>query len=370
MKNLFFLLLAISFMTCHEKSAENVDNSIEKDTLCVEKAELTPSYIFQNTIVYPCKNIEILPGKNLIYCSSFEISWNKIRDDILKGPVSLNKQISWVDDFNKAPGNTSISPTFLFAFAGFYNEDIFSGLQAELKERFNFTYNPDINIKKKDLLSVAYLKKEIKFSLKLNEELGYQELCFNEKKDVDFFGRYGSDDSIVSSKYKIHDYINEDDFIFEIETTSPTDEVYLAKVTPEATLDATFQNVKSRINKGFVEYLGYDDLVKIPFIKFNIQKEFEEVTGARILNKEFRKYSIGRAIQLISFDLNESGIIVESFAETFAPLSFRSKEPKKLIFDKPFLIILKEKKKESPYFLMWVSNTEFMRETQRKRIEY
>lgn len=36
------------------------------------------------------------------------------------------------------------------------------------------------------------------------------------------------------------------------------------------------------------------------------------------------------------------------------------KDPKKLIFDKPFLLYMKEKDSNKPYFAMWVDNSEIM----------
>jgi len=344
MKYLTQILIVFIITSCHVRSDKEESNTVA----------------FQNTIILPAKNLEIQKNKNVIYCASFEISWNKIRDEILNDPILLDKYVAWVDYLNKQPKNNSISPDYISAIAGFGKDDILSKIQSELKEKFNFDYHPDFKLNKTDILSVAYLKKETKFDCKLNEDFGDDRLLFNGNVDVEFFGRYGTDDPAYKSKLRIHDYINNDDFIFEIETESNEDEVYFAKVIPESTMEETYQKVIARINMNNLELLGHDDQVKIPYIKSSIRKEFIEVAGAKILNEGFGDYFIARAIQMIDFDLNESGITVESIAETYSTLSFHSEVPKKLIFDKPFLIILKEKEKEEPYFLMWIDNSELM----------
>ena len=35
--------------------------------------------------------------------------------------------------------------------------------------------------------------------------------------------------------------------------------------------------------------------------------------------------------------------------------------PKKLIFDKPFLLVFKKKEFENPYFMAWINNSELMK---------
>jgi len=365
MKYLTQILIVLFLTSCNVGSNKKESYTIDSATLIAEIPNQDTikegQFIdFQNTIIIPHKNLEIQNNKNIIYCSSFEISWNKIRDEILKSPVLLDKHVAWVDYLNKLPKNNSISSDYISAIVGFVKDDILSKIQSELKEKFNFHYNPDYELNETDILSVAYLKKEIKFYKALNEDFGDEKLLFNGTTDVDFFGvSHGTEDPTYKSKLRVHDYINKDDFIFEIETKSNKDEVYFAKISPELTLEETYQKVIERINKNNLEFLGHDEEVRIPYIKFFIKKEFNEVEGAKILNEDFNNYFIGRAIQIINFDLNESGITVESIAETYSSLCY-IREPKKLIFDKPFLIIIKEKEKEEPYFLMWINNTELM----------
>ena len=68
--------------------------------------------------ITPVLETEITPGSNLIYCSSFEISWKKIQNEVIGDNIQLEKNIEWVDYLNQTPGNTSVSPQFISTIAG------------------------------------------------------------------------------------------------------------------------------------------------------------------------------------------------------------------------------------------------------------
>jgi len=55
------------------------------------------------------------------------------------------------------------------------------------------------------------------------------------------------------------------------------------------------------------------------------------------------------------FKLDEKGAMVKSTSMMAAAAI-----PKQLIYDRPFLIYLKDKNAKWPYFVMWVDNPELM----------
>ena len=58
------------------------------------------------------------------------------------------------------------------------------------------------------------------------------------------------------------------------------------------------------------------------------------------------------------FQLNEKGAILKSEAVTvYATMAMAPTPHHELIFDKPFLILLKEKDSPRPYFALWVGNS-------------
>jgi hypothetical protein len=65
---------------------------------------------------------------------------------------------------------------------------------------------------------------------------------------------------------------------------------------------------------------------------------------------------VSKALQIISFRLDRSGVILESEA-IFAAFEAM---PREFILNKPFLIYLKKRDTEQPFFVMWVDNAELL----------
>ena len=131
MKYLTPILIVLFFTSCNVRSNKKESSTIDSAALIAEipnKDTVKEGQLidFQNTIVIPHKNLEIQNNKNIIYCSSFEISWNKIRDEILNSPILLDKYVAWVDYLNKLPKNNSISSDYISAIVGFGKDDILS----------------------------------------------------------------------------------------------------------------------------------------------------------------------------------------------------------------------------------------------------
>ncbi|QEE50097.1 hypothetical protein FUA48_11055 [Flavobacterium alkalisoli] len=67
--------------------------------------------------------------------------------------------------------------------------------------------------------------------------------------------------------------------------------------------------------------------------------------------------------QRISFQLDENGAIIESEAEVAVTEEMEPGEkivPKKMLINKPFLLLLKRRDSKNPYLAVWVQNTELL----------
>lgn len=185
-------------------------------------------------------------------------------------------------------------------------------------------------------------------------------------EDRAYIERYGAkDDSIYEGNKKknerynqiiIHDFINADNFIVELTFKNSTDEMFLAKIPSNSTLQDTYNDVLGRIAKKNIYDNDSLNKLAVPYVRFKIREDVDEVKGA-FKNDTFAGRSIGTAVQYIDFNMDENGVTLESLAMMVECLSA---DLKTLYFDKPFLIVLKEKEAIEPYFLMWVQNSEFM----------
>ena len=100
------------------------------------------------------------------------------------------------------------------------------------------------------------------------------------------------------------------------------------------------------------------DLLAIPNVLFSVNHEFVELQGGdKIIENpgEFQGLFILKAGQSIRFRLDRSGATVTSEAQTY-PAAI----PREFIVDRPFLIVIKRRSAEQPYFVAWIDNAELL----------
>jgi len=102
-----------------------------------------------------------------------------------------------------------------------------------------------------------------------------------------------------------------------------------------------------------MEYAGG---LYIPILDFELFRDYQELGGhpLKTANGKLHQQKLA-AMQSIRFRLDERGAILKSEGWASA-----GKLPRAYIFNKPFLILLKRRDAENPYFAMWVGNAELM----------
>ncbi len=96
-------------------------------------------------------------------------------------------------------------------------------------------------------------------------------------------------------------------------------------------------------------------------MNFNLFMNFPDLENKdiRVRSDDFRTKEL---LQMIAFKMDEKGVEVQSEARILADKSVmvESPTPKKLIFDKPFLMFIRKKGAAFPAFAMRVSNDALM----------
>jgi hypothetical protein len=166
-------------------------------------------------------------------------------------------------------------------------------------------------------------------------------------------------------------YKDDDNFILQITPKDTTSQIILVKGLKqvETFADAMQQvgvltaqgETESSDNKTAWRYKFYDDdSFAVPAIKFNIETNYKTLEGQAIIVGG-DKQTIQTAYQRTAFSLDENGAVVESTAASAADSIAAPEHPKKMIFDKPFFIIIKHTNQVNPYFVMKVANAELMK---------
>ncbi len=310
---------------------------------------------------------EAIPAqKNLLYCSTFQIAWDRLCDDVIGGPLRLNGDPAAAAMLNeRLTGENDIRAGCYLAMAGYNRDDIVGKIVNAMKERFGEKPGLDLRLENPDdILAYAFLLKDLKFDREF-ESLDTP-LMFDGSVPVRAFGikefAFSEDHRKLSGQLDILDYQSDDDFIIRLKSVSPEDEIILAKIAPLSSLLETVEYVSLRTGDNVPSSIRKGERLNIPKLDFDILHFFKDLMGRQFLNSGFEKYSISQAVQSVRFRLNEKGALLRSEAAIIAPTMVPVDPPRirNFVFNKPFLVILKEKGAKYPYFALWVDNAELL----------
>lgn len=325
----------------------------------------------KTTSVTPHLETPIAPGRNLLWCGTFQLAWNEVCN-------LIGEDVHFVEDppmvaFLNKKGFTAadLDDESYVALAGFVRDGIRAKIRAELQRKFKGRARPkllpDMRLtpRPQDIIAYAYLFKHLQFARpfeKLNQPIDFQ------GTEVPAFGigpKYKSGHKKMYSQVSILDYSSPDDFIIELKTKAAADKLILAKVTPAATLAETIAHVTSRCEKAAPAEAADGDILKVPKLNFDLTRSYHEILGCLLVIKNpdvAKDLLLLRADQNVRFQMDEKGVRLRSEAVMqFGCGAASAPRPRHImIFDNPFLIMLKRAGAKSPYFALWVANVELL----------
>ena len=334
---------------------------------------------FEMTDVHPVPTFPIPPDRNYLYCATFRIAWDKLRQSP-GASIGMDPMPPIVAELNRLPYSPdNLDPDSYFA-ASVDTDDV-GKMKNELQQRFPGAAGPTTfpaTERGQGHVLFAYLLKSLPFSDAFNGNS--PPLMFPNgvaKARVASFG--GS-----SARQLVHipDYRTDEDFIIELKTESERDVMLLAKIPAESTMQATMDKVLERVASPNALHdrfsLGWNEDLLIPKLSFNIIKGYKELLDTEIIDSSFDKGEypefIVKADQATAFVLNERGAKLESSFEMESvigdfgdELSGDPPPPpqiRKFHFDRPFLLLLRQQESHEPYFAVWIANTELMQTTE------
>ncbi|MEO0531363.1 MAG: hypothetical protein AAF266_12435 [Planctomycetota bacterium] len=320
----------------------------------------------RRTIVTPHLEQAIDEKSNVLWCGTFQLAWNELCN-LVGGTVEVRPKNCTLEVLNKQTvSSRDFDPASYVAKAGLVRDGVYREIQADMQRRFAGQASPDLLPIIRDLpqdgwATYAFLFKQMPFRWSFDRF--DRNLRFQGKKVDSFgirhFGDGGKRDARMARQVDVYDYRNSDDFIVELRTESSSDRLLLAKVTAEATLDRTIASVQERIADTKPELMRPGAYLTVPVVDFEILRRYPELEGIRIAasSKSLDGQRLEFAAQTIRFRLDETGAVLKSEA---LGGGFGGLPSKNLIFDKPFLILLQQRRAEQPYFALWVNNAELL----------
>jgi hypothetical protein len=316
------------------------------------------------TIITPYMEANMVEGKNMVYCSTFQIAWNMLQDDVLKDKVLLEGRPAVADLLNKQLSTKKdVSDSSYVAMGGVLTDAFLKHLNKSLKEKFSDQAPPEVAAPDGTaILLYAFLYKNLLFNKEF--ERLYEPIKFyshGTQTSIRGFGLnnppYSKDAAELRKQVTVFEYRNNDDFIIGLSSKSADDEIILAKTAPSESLLKTITKVNERIIPSKTSLLKEKEPLHIPSIELDKHHSFNELKGKHIENEgKFQGYYISDALQWVKFRLNEKGALLKSEAMIRVAATPTTHLKRTFIFDKPFLIYLKQKNAKYPYFAMWVEN--------------
>ncbi|MCE1246973.1 MAG: hypothetical protein LWY06_10030 [Firmicutes bacterium] len=323
----------------------------------------------KQTVVTTNPDEKISSGKNIVYCSTFQLAWNELAGSIIKGDIHLVGEtlLSGVlNKFRSIITKNDLSSKDYVAMAGYGKDKIVNRINAQLSKKFGkeaWTVKEKLN--PDDILAFSFLMKNLAFKTQFDDNP--TGMRFNSGSDVvkafgilKFQGR--SEKMAELSKQVDILYYNKEkkEFIVRLITENQNEELILAAIEPDGNIYQTWKKAEKTAASVAPAKLGPDDILQIPEIDLFIDHSYKELIGKRVKNKGFGQYQIAKAQQVTKFKLDKTGAFLKSKAEILMVKGMANFESKKLIFNKPFLLYMKEKKGKNPYYMMWVDNPEVM----------
>ncbi len=326
----------------------------------------------ERTQVTPHMDVPIEPGRNVLFCSTFHIAWNEMRNGIVREDIRLEKSLEMVHQLNLGRmTKADISEEDYLSMAGYGGRNIADEINAALRAKFgndapvvDDVYNDDDVI-----LAYAFLRKELMFEDAFDDFLHPIHFDANgARTPVEGFGISSYSDerhSNLRDQVEIIEYKDAGNFIVGLTSKHPDDEIILAEVAPGRTLMETYEQVNRRIdrsrNGADPVTLSKNDVLQIPKFDITVNHRYSSLLGLHLRNKGFEDYFVAEARQDVVFRLDECGATAKSeavLAIKKGPMDF-----KLLRFNKPFLLYLKKKGAAYPYLAIWVENTDLMIES-------
>ena len=304
-----------------------------------------------------------ITDRNILWCATFQLAWNELCD-LLGGDVQFEGDnpaaVAWLNQ--RAANKDQLAPGSFVALADYARNDPYAQIQQELKRTFQDAASPRLmpsgadSRRPDDIVAYAYLFRNLAFPTAF--ECVDDPLMF-EGTPVRSFGTTAASRSEVFDQFAIHDFQHENDFVVSLESREADENVVLAKTAPGATLGETIRGVLARMRSGVTDQPSLSDTLRVPMLNIDIKRRYTEFEQRSfvVVSQPATSGRLVAAIQRIRFQLDETGARLQSEAVTVAGLP---QEKRLLIFDRPFLIMLKRVDSDTPYFAMWIANPELL----------
>ena len=298
-------------------------------------------------------------AQDRVWVGTFQLVWNDFIERIVHNPVrfregtpgvvqELNKQeFTTADLSEKSYYKTTCRVTKKT------KKEIAKAIKKKFKESSDLLDKLDLTPGNDKFLIYAMLKKDFEF-VNTFDKLGKS--TFGNGQQAEYFGVSSKSNAKLDGGLKV--LFNNSSSEFDVKVAQKdNDEVYIYKNSANKPFNYIYSdmNKKTKAFKGNCNFEKNDEL-KVPNIKFFEEKSFDELVGKRIMGTNI---VISQAMETVKFNMNNKGVELQSEAAMgIMRTSLEPPEdaPRYFYYDDTFVIFLKEKNKNNPYFALRVND--------------
>ncbi len=337
----------------------------------------------KQTVVVATLDCPLPEHENAIWCSSFQMAWDKLKQGVIGEPIQIPEAQELADRLNRSqfPAG-SIEEKSYYTAAGFVKNGITEQIRKDMAKRFPQEPAPIFDKKYTDLpdaiVAYAFVNAGVEFEYPFythHEPFSFYDSSGRSTEVTAFCDRSerpDKDTAHVRDQVEVLYYeasrsSKGTQFAVDLSRQTQPYQVILARMPHCATFGEGMQMLREKIaafskNPDYEtrRRLGPADTLIVPDVLYRLTHHFEDLLGKHLSNPKWPETFIFEAVQRIDFTLSRTGVVLRSrvtlgVTKSAAPVGFR--------FDRPFLIcVQKREPNATPFFLMWVDNAELMKE--------
>lgn len=310
---------------------------------------------------------------NNVWVGSFQIAWNEFLDTRLNG-----KNLEF-EDYDSQLANELNKRSFtkdMLSDDSYYikvaetTPELKTQIEQDLKNKFNYNSSilDNLDFTKVDGRNKCYtiysmICKNFEFLKPFDKLSGIK---FKDSEEFyKCFGIENSSSEDLNSNVEVlyfnkisDDNLRSNDFAVKLKTKG-NDEVIICRTDS----NDSFENIYQEMNEKAKNYTGKkefteDDELKIPYINLDTVINYDELCGKFI--KGTNGLYLKNAMQNVKFSLNEKGGNLTSEAGIQDMYLSIGMETRYFYLDNNFIIFLKEKDADKPYFALRITNTDLL----------
>jgi len=329
--------------------------------------------------------------QNIIWCSTFQMAWDKLKNDIIGEPIEVLGSENLANSLNAAEfSDKDIEDESYYATAGLLTDGIIEQIRNEMIQCFPSGPVPVfygiVDLPFETIIAYSYLNAGIEFKYPFyinNYEFDFQDSNGMISEVASFCTLLDADSSdLVREQVDILYYrqagrTGGTEFAVDLCKYTYPYQVVVANVSQQKNLDKTVADVEQKIFE-FNQQPDYEqmrklqpasdirpaDTLTVPDMLYELTHHFTELEGKAIGNQPWldQGYCMGKAIQMTNFVLGRIGVLLRPDDQIVAP-PLGQPQSRRFDFNRPFLIYIKKREPAtSPFFVMWVDNAELMQE--------